>query len=374
MITKDKALEHLIGVIYETALNPDLWSEAMTLCARQVDGVAAHIMTIDKHRQTPTFLVAAGDGDLPTPENQSQYLNYYVNIDPRMQVMSTAKLYEWRYCTDYLDQQYVNHNEFYQDFLLPSGGRYALGAWIDEGVAEKTVLGLHRCQGQAQFSETERKIAEFFSSHLQRSLRLRKHTQALRDKAILGARAIDALSLPMIIVDAKAAIRHLNIQAETLLFNSNASGLSSHTQRLSAQQPDDNQKLAALIALATSKPAQGGAIFINHGTRQVFVTPLPANSPFAHEWQTNLALLVILETGKVISSLSLLGKLYNLSPAELKCAAALLAGLTAETYAQESGLAENTVRTQIKNLLRKTGTGKHSDLLALLSRAPPLAE
>ncbi len=371
-MTKDKALEDLIGAIYETALNPGMWPEVMTLCARQVDGVAAHIMTVDKCRESPVFLVAAGDGDLPTPENQNHYLNYYVKIDPRMQVMAAAKLHEWRYCTHYLDQQYVNHNEFYQDFLLPSGGRYAMGAWINDSSSEKTVLGLHRCQGQPEFSEGERRIAEQFSRHLNRSLRLQQHTQALQDKAWLGARAIDALSLPMLIVDATASIRHLNLQAETLLKDNSTSGFSSYNQRLSAQHPDDNQKLAALITQATSTPAQGGAAFLSNGTQQAFATPLPARSPFVQEWQINLALLVILESGKVISPLPLLGKLYNLSPAELKCAAALLAGQTVENYAQASGLAENTVRTQIKNLQRKTGTGKQSELLALLSRAPPL--
>jgi len=370
----DKALEHLIGEIYETALNPGLWPEVMTLCARQVNGIAAHIMTVDKRRQYPKFLVAAGDGDLPAPENQSHYLNYYLKIDPRMQAMETAKLHEWRYCTHYMDQQFVNRNEFYQDFLLPSGGRYAMGAWIDDGDAEKTVLGLHRCQGQPEFSEGERRIAEQFSSHLQRSLRLQRHTQALQDKAWLGARAIDALNLPMLIVDATGAIRHLNAQAEALLQNSCVSGFSYHNQRLSALYPDDSQKLAALITQATSTPAQGGATFLGHGTQQAFVTPLPARSPFVQEWQINLALLAILESGKSIAPLPLLGKLYNLSPAELKCAAALLAGQTAETYAQATGLAENTVRTQIKNLQRKTGTGRLSDLLALLSRAPPLAQ
>ena len=372
-MTKDKALDKLIGAIYETALNPALWPEVMKLCARQVDGIAAHIMTVDKRRENPTFLIAAGDGDLPTPENQTHYLNYYVKIDPRMQVMESAKLHEWRYCTHYLDQQYVNHNEFYQDFLLPSGGRYAMGAWIDDSQTEKTVLGLHRGEGQPEFSEGERRIAEQFSGHLNRSLRLHRHTKALEDKASLGARAIDALNMPMLIVDSTATIRHLNHQAEALLQNSKVSGVSSQNQRLLALHPDDNQKLAALIAQATATPAQGGAAFLNNGTQQAYATPLPAKSAYVQDWQIDLALLIIMENGKILSPLTLLSKLYNLSPAEVKCATALLAGQTAETFAQASGLAETTVRTQIKNLQRKTGTSKQSDLMALLSRAPPLA-
>jgi DNA-binding CsgD family transcriptional regulator len=64
--------------------------------------------------------------------------------------------------------------------------------------------------------------------------------------------------------------------------------------------------------------------------------------------------------------------LYNLSPAELRVASALLTGKSPEEYAQEAGVTLNTVRTQVKSLFQKTGTHRQSELVSVLSRAPPL--
>lgn len=372
-MTSEKQLDHLINVLYETTLTPDLWKEAMLLCSRQVRGIAAHIMTVDKGLNKPVFLVAAGDGDLPASENQSNYVNYYVKIDPRMNVMANTKIHEWRFCSSHMDQQFVNHNEFYQDFLIPSGGRYAMGMWVDDGAEQKTVFGLHRSLGQAAFDDSDRMAAERFTGHLQRALRLQRHTQKLQDKAELGARAIDSFALSMLIVDHKAAILHLNNEAESLL-SKQLGGLSSQGGRLAADSPDDNHKLATLISQATSYPAVGGAMFLNNSkvpqTRQVFVTPLPAASPFVKDWQTPLALVLVMETSQSLSSMQLLGKLYNFSPAELKVTAALMQGKGPEEYALEAGVSLNTVRTQIKNLYRKTGTSRQAELVALLCRTP----
>lgn len=104
----------------------------------------------------------------------------------------------------------------------------------------------------------------------------------------------------------------------------------------------------------------------------MFVTPLPASSPFAQDWQMPLALVLVMDAGKPLSPLQLLGKLYDLSPAELRVASALLAGSSPEEYAQQAGVTLNTVRSQLKNLFSKTGTHRQSELVAVLSRVPPL--
>jgi DNA-binding CsgD family transcriptional regulator len=107
-------------------------------------------------------------------------------------------------------------------------------------------------------------------------------------------------------------------------------------------------------------------------SRQVFVTPLPAASPFVHDWQTPLALILVMDAGKTLSPLQLLGKLYDLSPTELRVASALLAGSSPEEYARQAGVTQHTVRSQLKSLFRKTGTRRQSELVAVLSRVPPL--
>jgi DNA-binding CsgD family transcriptional regulator len=371
-MTVDNRLDYLVEVLYESILDNSRWNEAMELCARYAGGIAAVMFTLDKHLNTPVFSVQGGE--ITNPENASEYLNHYMSIDPRMtRMMSGSGVGVWQNCHTYFDKQFVNRNEFYQDFLIPNGGRYTLAAWVDDGPGQHTAIGLQRSADQLQFGEAELMAAQRFSGHLQRALRLQSHTQQLQAKAEMGARAIDALALAMFIVDDTAAILHLNSVAECLLHNSD-SGLICRSGRLSAHHSLNKTQLMALISAAsTGFPATGGAMFLRGQTKfQLFVMPLPAASPFSKDWQKPLVLILVLEAGMNPSSFQLMGQLYGLTTAELRVASALLAGKTPEEYRLEAGVSMSTVRSQLKSLYRKTDTRRQSELVSLLCQAPPI--
>ena len=369
-MTDDKQLDHLIGVLYETALDPSRWREAVGLCGQYAGGVDAHLLTIDKNTNIPIASEFAGTFfDLQVG---ADYANYYIAVDPRRNILRDATVHTWLCCHHIFNQNFVGRSEFFQDFFIAVGARYAMVALVDDSEDHQSIIGVSRAVGQLPFESAEQQAAQRFSGHLQRALRLQRHTQSLHTKAELGARAIDALALSMLIVDGKGVILHLNAGAERLL-NSRISGLTSKANCLSTAHPPNKNRLKALITDATGYPAVGGAMFLSgEETRQVFVTPLPAASAFAQDWQSPLALVLVIEAGKNLSTLQLLGKLYDLSPAELRVASALLSGKSPEEYAQEAGVTMNTVRSQLKNLFRKTGTRRQSELVAMLSRVPHL--
>lgn len=366
----NKQLDYLISVLYETVLDSSRWQEAVGLCGKYAGGVDAQLVTIDKNLNAPIASVFAATTF--SMERVDDYMNYYIDINPHMTTLRDSTVDEWLCCHHAFKQHFVDHSEFYQDFTIPNGARYQMNAWIDNTEDHHSLLSVIRAVGQQPFDNVEQLAAQRFSSHLQRALRLQKHMQNLQTKVELGAMAIDALALAMLIVDAKGTILHLNSSAGRLL-NSHVSGLSVKTGRLCASSPIDKDKFQNLIVAATRYPATGNAMRLScEETRQVFITPLPAASPFAKDFQTPLALVLVMEAGENLSTLQLVGKLYNLSPAELRIVSALLSGKSPEEYAQAVGVTMNTVRTQLKKLFSKTGTRKQSELIAILSRVPPL--
>jgi DNA-binding CsgD family transcriptional regulator len=372
-MTNDKQLDYLIGLLYETALDPNLWTEALGLCVQYAGGIDGQLLSLDKKHNTP---IATGSMMAKTKYSQPiaacEYLDYYLSIDPRFKMVQGGAIDEWLCCHHTLDQDFVDHNEFFQDFYIYRGLRYAMMAWIQDNKDDHTLLAVVRGVGQPAFENTEQLAAKRFSGHLQRALRLQKYTQNLCTKAELGARAIDAMALAMLIVDSKCTILHLNTGAEQLL-NNQYSGLVASNGHLSCTHPTTHGRLRTLVAGATDYSAVGGAMFLN-GTenRQIIVVPLPAASPFAQDWQTPLALILVIEASNNLPTLKYLAHLYNLSPAELRVAEALVAGKSPENYATEAAVSMNTVRSQLKNLFNKTGTHRQSELVALLSRAPSL--
>jgi len=63
----------------------------------------------------------------------------------------------------------------------------------------------------------------------------------------------------------------------------------------------------------------------------------------------------------------LLQGLFDLTPAEARLARALMQGLTTAGAARQFGIAEATVRTQMKSLFAKTGQSRQSDLVRMLA-------
>ncbi|MEN9756000.1 MAG: hypothetical protein RL755_187 [Pseudomonadota bacterium] len=184
--------------------------------------------------------------------------------------------------------------------------------------------------------------------------------------------AMDALSLAILIVDEQGAVKYINTCAKQLL-NTKIRSLTIKDDYLSAISFSDKSKLSAFITAATSTEEIRSAMFLHDDeVRQVFITPLSSMSSFMLNVNMPLALILITEPNETLSEIQLMGKLYDLSPAELRVASALLAGKSPGEYAHEVGLTLHTVRSQLKNLFSKTYTRRQSELVALLSKLPPL--
>ena len=184
--------------------------------------------------------------------------------------------------------------------------------------------------------------------------------------------AMDALSLAILIVDEQGAVKYINTCAKELL-NTKIRSLTIKDDYLSAINFSDKSKLSAFITAATSAEEIRSAMFLHDDeVRQVFITPLPSMSSFMLNVNMPLALILITEPNEIVSEVQLMGKLYDLSPAELRVATALLAGKSPGEYAIDAGLTLHTVRSQLKNLFSKTYTRRQSELVALLSKLPPL--
>jgi DNA-binding response OmpR family regulator len=184
--------------------------------------------------------------------------------------------------------------------------------------------------------------------------------------------AMDALSLAILIVDEHGGVKYINTCAKELL-NTKILSLTIKDDYLSAINFSDKSKLSAFITAATSTEEIRSAMFLHdEEVRQIFITPLPSTSSFIQNVTMRLALILITEPNETLSEVQLMGKLYDLSPAELRVATALLAGKSPGEYANEAGLTLHTVRSQLKNLFSKTYTRRQSELVALLSKLPPL--
>ena len=350
----DELLDYMIGVLYETTLNPERWKEAVGLCSYYVDDFGSSASIIDNVNNT--LINAAWNGIEFSDQVVSDYTNYYIDYELTNNNPVEIDVLGGFNVPFVQNTSFVNHSQFFQDFFVNYAAPIILSA-------------LH--------ADKQEQHAQQFTNHLQRVLALQKHTQVLKNRISFSAFALEAFKLPMLIVNDQHEIIETNTEALQLLENQQIS-LINKAGYLTCKNSDCKDKLAALISKATASKTSlsGGFLLEDTNPWHVFVKPLKSPLPVTPHTHNPLAVVFVLDPTKNhnISSLDLVAKLYNFSTPETAIANALLSGKTPEEYAKESYVAISTVRSQLKKLFIKTNTHRQVELVTLLSRLMPFRD
>jgi DNA-binding CsgD family transcriptional regulator len=123
---------------------------------------------------------------------------------------------------------------------------------------------------------------------------------------------------------------------------------------------DDREpiKIAPIVITRRSKPPIVATIFS---------VPVAVRSPFSGA----RTIVVLTDTGSDLSpNREMLSQMFMLTPAEIRIAVLIAKGLAPEAVAEKLKVSDETVRNQLKAVLRKTDTHRQAELVALLARLP----
>ena len=81
-----------------------------------------------------------------------------------------------------------------------------------------------------------------------------------------------------------------------------------------------------------------------------------------------IVILIDLEAAGATPTTSVLEQAFGLTPAEARLAAQIAAGKTLAEISRQHGSAHETLRSQLKAVFEKTGTGRQAELALLLSK------
>jgi DNA-binding CsgD family transcriptional regulator len=235
------------------------------------------------------------------------------------------------------------------------------------------VMAVHRPHDAPAFMDVERQRLNVLLPHLQRALQLRQRLGVLEAQAQTGFAVLDALALGVVVVAANGAIVFANAAAETLTRSDEGLRLGGRLSGLGAVQPLEAQALRSLVYTVTHGGA-GGMLRVTRRPQPplaVLVAPLPTRLHPATALAPSLALVLITDPadGPGLAAQAL-QQLFGLTAAEAGVALALASGRSAEEIAGERAVSLPTVRTQIRQILAKTGALHVRDLVRLLAGLP----
>ena len=312
-----------------------------------------------------------------SPELDQQYLDYYHRINPYLRGGGTARPNAASIgpLRALVDNEEVERSEFYQEFWRPQNvvleGSVYMTPYRD--ASGQVTLGLMKRQGQTGMAERDcLRILERLMPHLRTAWSLSSAREALRSQQACSFGVLDQLSRAVVLLDAAGQVQIANRTARALLDQSD--GLSLGASGLTAAFERDDRHLARLVRRAT-RVAPGAALPARGATRvrrpsqrpayEVLVSPLPAVDRAGP--RIPVAAVFIsgdeMEHSQVIKTLS---ELYDLTHAEARVVTHLAEGHTLREVAGHGGVSLETVRSQLKNVFRKTDTRRQSELIRLV--------
>jgi DNA-binding CsgD family transcriptional regulator len=256
------------------------------------------------------------------------------------------------------------------------GAEYQVAAFISKSSAGKGFisLSLDRPFGEAQINRLR-----YVVPHLVRAAMIYQKVYVPSWPREGVDAAFDLLPCGLVTVAWNGIVLHANREAERILRQSD--GLWTHLGRLETSDPRARSKLHAAIAQAASAATGTGAwgatpLAIRRPSErrpyEVLVAPI---APRAQELvfcflATAPAALVLVSDPDLAPAPAavVLQRLYSLTPALARLAAALAAGKTIAEYAEEARVTQGTARQQLKELFVRTQTRRQAELVGILLR------
>ena len=370
-----------VSAIYEAALDRAKWPAALERLRVQVGVTGIQLMAVDKRLGAISFSACANlDRDA-----ELEYVRRYCAIDPRVRVLLADAPGVWLYCHELLSEEFVAQDPFYQGLIIPNGLRYVAGCKVYEDEHISMVLSLHQALGLPPVSREQTALADTIAPHLHRATRLSLNSYVYSSQALVGVEIVNRLRYPVFLLTGEGLVVHMNTAARETLAES-ASLLRLEGERLSCADATATRKLVAALrsfdcdVQLTALPncGQPGARILSlerNGQRPLkgFISPLHPQSVMGVFGPQRLMMAAFSDPSKSsLPDISFLMAAYGLTPAEARVAVQVAQGRSIKQTAIELKVQPTTVRCQLDNVFRKTGTAKQSEMVAELLSLPDM--
>ena len=217
--------------------------------------------------------------------------------------------------------------------------------------------------------------------HVRRALLIGKTLELKEAQAACFSDILDRLSAGMILVDGQGRIVHCNAAGNAIL--DAADFLRAVGGRLVAGNAEINSALREVVISAEAGDAALGIkgmvlpLTADDGERY-FIHVLPLTSGARRRaglaYNAVAALFVRRATLEAASPDQVIGKMYKLTPTELRVLHAIVDVGGVPEVAAAFGVAATTIKTHLGRLFEKTGVARQADLVKLVAGfATPLA-
>jgi DNA-binding CsgD family transcriptional regulator len=367
-IRKDRQrLSDLISVVYDAAIDQSLWENAIERVAYFVGGVGAGLFCKDVDAQ---HVSAPHRFGIVWPLPVALFRQIY----PAAVGHFLAEIEQPVATADLMPYDELTATGFYREWAGPQGLVDFVSTVLDRSATSVAMFGVFRHERDGFVDDETRHRMQLIAPHIRRAVLIAGMFDLKLAEAATFADTLDGLDAGLCLVDAGGRLIHANAAGQAILDARDI--LYAAGGRLAACDAQVNQTLREVFAAAGQGDAALGTKGIampltgKDGERYVaHALPLTsgARRPAGIAY-TAVAALFVRKAALVMSPRSeVIGKIFNLTPAELRVLLAITEVGGIPEVAAALGVANTTVKTHVSRLFEKTGASRQADLVKLVA-------
>jgi len=364
------ALSALVGIVYDAALDPGRWPEAVAEACAFLDCRYGAFGAADTLRSELSLLVKWGYEE----EDWQRYLTRYFHKNPFNAGAFRTRPGDVFWASGDPSYKSFFDSEFHREWAGPLG-------MIDsiQGTLDKTATGIslitcvrHRDTGLATDREIRR--MRLLLPHLRRALLIGQTIDLHKLKAAVFGAAIDRLAAGVFLVTPVGELVHANQSGEAMI----AAAEPLHFSRGVLAAADDRGQRVLSDSLAASVNGDvgigGSGIAVpltgRSGKRYIaHVLPLGAGERRDAGASHSAAAVVFVREATIDldATIGAATQLYGLTPAEVRVVRAVIEVGGLPAIAALLGTSRSTVKSQLEAIFKKTGTRRQGELVHLIT-------
>jgi DNA-binding CsgD family transcriptional regulator len=370
MMDDSEELTKLVGVIYDAALDPRLWTAALEGCAQFANGAGAALFSKDANSKNGDMFYETGG----SAHYRQLYFDKYIHLDPFTTGQFFASIDVPISTLELVSDDDYLESRFYKEWVQPQGIADCLTTVLDRSDTSAAMLGIFRDEGRGFADDEMRRRVRLIAPHVRRSVMIGRAIDLSRSETETFANVLDGLAASVIFVTPNCRITHTNKSARLMLAAANL--LLVNRDRLASVDLDSNRALIDAIAATSNGDAAMEASGISMPLKSrdgddYVVHVLPLTSGHRREasvsYSASAAIFVHKPNRKTVTAPEAITKAYGLTPGELRVFLAIVEVGGAPEAAEALGISVNTVKSHLQRIFSKTGADRQADLAKLLS-------
>ncbi len=375
-------LSALVGMIYDAAIDPTLWLAAMEAIRAELN---FHNSTLNLQALPSMAMLTNVTSNVPPeylrvmerPDTGAQVIEAWGGVATLLSLSVDRPIVLTAVNPDF--DPHTTSNRYFVDFARPQRIVDVLSICLarDAGALGTVAFGRHEDAGP--IGEREVAVATLLIPHLQRAATINRMLDMAALKQASFAGTLDALATAVVLVGAGRQILYANPAAQRMLDCSQP--IWSSNGVLAATTSGATRALAVAISHAAGQEGALARRGLGIPLREpdgasgvLHVMPLGARrteldrDAVAAVFVTDIATPFVAPTQMVAA-------LFDLTPAEARVFALIVARHTLVETAAALGIERSTVKTHLLRLYDKIGVRRQSELVQVAaSLAPPIAQ